>query len=81
MVSYAPPGKITNADLEKIVAEEFNWWFYLQCYENWSSAPEFEIAAGKIWNAWLTSKGDPQEIFADKVELPPRTAPIIIEVE
>jgi len=73
----------TIDDIEKIIAEEFAWWFYLYDVDNkvFQNSLYYKLAARKIWNAWMELKGDPQEVFTDKIELPPRAAPIIIEIE
>lgn len=69
--------------LAKVIAEEFSWWFYSydedgKAHYGWKT---YKVAARKIWNAWLEIKGDPPEVFADKIELPLKAKPIIIEVE
>jgi len=65
-------------DLEKIIAEEFSWWDLMEVKYD---LPVWKVAARQIWNAWMELKGEPPMIFADKIELPERDAPIIVEVE
>lgn len=73
----------TVDDLEKVIAEEFAWWFYLYDADDKVKygSLDYKVAARQIWNAWLEIKGEPPVIFADKIELPPPRPPIIIEIE
>jgi len=70
--------------LEKIIAEEFAWWFLL--YEENDKvkhygAPEYKVIARQIWNARLTTKGKPRMIFKDMIKLPHKSPMIIVEVD
>ncbi len=69
--------------LEKVIAEEFTWWFYLYDADDKVKygSLDYKVAARQIWNAWLEIKGEPPVTFADKIELPPPRSPIIIEIE
>ena len=73
----------TVDELEKVIAEEFAWWFYLYDADDKVKygSLDYKVAARQIWNAWLEIKGEPPLIFADKIELPPPRPPIIIEIE
>jgi hypothetical protein len=74
----------TIDDLEKVIAEEFAWWVFLYDENDkvrYYGAPVYKVTARQIWNAWLEIKGQPPEVFSDKIELPPKKPPIIIEIE
>lgn len=70
--------------LEKIIAEEFAWWFFLYD-ENEQvkhyGAPEYKLIARQIWNARLETKGKPQMIFKDMIKLPQKSPMIIVEID
>ncbi len=70
--------------LEKIIAEEFAWWFFL--YDENATvkhygAPEYRVIARQIWNARLNIKGKPPVVFKDMIKLPPKSPMIIIEID
>ncbi len=70
--------------LEKIIAEEFAWWFFL--YDENATvkhygAPEYRVIARQIWNARLNIKGKPPVVFKDMIKLPPKSPKIIIEID
>ncbi|MCE5212178.1 MAG: MBL fold metallo-hydrolase, partial [Deltaproteobacteria bacterium] len=65
-------------DLQKIIAEEFAWWELLEVQYD---LPVWKVAARRIWNAWRELKGEPPEIFSDKVEWSPKREAIVIEIE
>ena len=45
-------------------------------------APEYyQIAARRIWNAWLLSLGKPPLDFSDDIQPPEHKRPVIIEVD
>jgi hypothetical protein len=70
--------------LERIIAEEFAWWFFLYD-ENEQvkhlGSPEYKVIARQIWNAWLKAKGKPPIVFKNVIKLPPKTPMIIVEVD
>lgn len=90
---YAPEAKTillrqseweTIDNLEKIVAEEFAWWFGDYDADGnvkWLGSPDYKVAARQIWNAWLELKGEPPVLFKDTIELPQKSEPITIMVE
>jgi len=74
----------TVDDLEKIVAEEFAWWFFLYDEnENvkYLGSPEYKLIARQIWNARLEINGKPPVVFKDDIKLPPQKPMIIIEID
>ncbi len=87
---YAPEAKTillrqsewnSVVELEKIISEEFAWWFYSYNEDGTAyESPYYTVAARKIWNAWLELEGKPPEIFSDEIQLPERQPPIVIEV-
>ena len=70
--------------LEKIIAEEFAWWFFLYDENDkvkHLGAPEYKVIARQIWNARLKIKGKPPVKFKDTIKLPPKRPMIIIEID
>ena len=65
-------------ELQKIIAEEFAWWELLEVQYD---LPVWKVAARRIWNAWRELKGEPPEIFPDKVEWSQKREAIVIEIE
>ena len=44
-------------------------------------APEYyQLAARRIWNAWLISHGKPQENYPDDIQPPEHKRPVIFEI-
>jgi len=68
-------------ELEKIISEEFAWWFYSYNEDGTAyKSPYHTVAAQRMWNAWLELEGKPPEIFSVEIKLPERQPPIVIEV-
>lgn len=45
-------------------------------------APEYyQLAARRIWNAWLLSLGKPPVAFPDDIKPPEHKRPVIIEID
>ncbi len=70
--------------LEKIIAEEFAWWFFLYDENDkvkHYGAPEYKLIARQIWNDRLDVKGKPKVVFKDIIKLPKKSPMIIVEID
>ncbi|MBN1365914.1 MAG: hypothetical protein JW976_13990 [Syntrophaceae bacterium] len=70
--------------LEKIIAEEFAWWFFLYDENDkvkHYGAPEYKVIARQIWNARLEEKGKKPIAFKDRIILSPKRPMIVIEID